>query len=95
MSHEEFVWDLIRNIAGGTIVFLLCLLLKRRIARHDAEREADKEWRESVDRAILGIERRKHPRSPTPRETNGLDKHDSAPRGPRDRLRKPRLPDEE
>jgi len=88
MPHEEFVWELVRNIAGGTILFLLCLLLKRWIAHHDAEKQAKQEWRERVDDFIARGERRKHPRSPTPRETNGLDKHGDAPSRNRPRVRR-------
>jgi len=88
MSHEEFVWDLVRNIAGGTIVFLLCLLLKRRIARHDAEREADKEWRKGVNEFMSKSDRRRHPRSPKTGKENGLDSHDDPHIRNRPRLRR-------
>jgi len=93
MSHE--VWDIVRDVAGGTIVLLLGVFLKRLLAEHDAKKQAEKDWRERVDTAILGIERRRNPRSSTPRETNGVDKHDSTSRGSGPRVRRPRSSDEE
>lgn len=93
MSHE--FWDIVRDVAGGTIVLLLGVFLKRLLAEHDAKKQAEKDWRERVDSAIAGIERRRHPRSSTPRETNGVDKHDSTARGAGSRVRRPRSSDDE
>ena len=91
----HYVMDIVRDVAGSAIVLLLGVWIKRLLADHDAKVQAEKDWREGVDRAIAGIERRKHPRNSTSGKTNGMDKHDSDAGGAGPRVRRPRPPDEE
>lgn len=93
MLHE--VLDILRDVCGGTIVFLLSLLLKRRLAAHDAERQADKEWRDKVDAFITRGERRRHPRGSTAGKPNGVHSEPEPNGGPGPRVRKPRSTDED
>jgi len=91
----HYVMDIVRDLAGSAIVVLFGVLLKRLLAEHDAKKQAEKDWRERVDNAILGIERRRHPRNPSQGKTNGIHSDDSANRGDGPRIRRQKPPDDE
>lgn len=89
MTHE--IWDIVRDVSGGSILLLLGVLLNRHLSRHDAEKKADADWRVKVDSELvrlrynidLGDEVETNP------EGSGIDKHNDTHPRRRRRIREP------
>jgi len=89
MTHE--IWDIVRDVSGGSILLLLGVLLNRHLSRHDAEKKADQDWRTGVDadlsrlRYYLDLDNEAEANA----ESNGVDKHTDAHSRRRRRIREP------
>lgn len=88
MQHE--IWDIIRDVSGGAILLLLGVLLNRHLARYDAQKKSDKDWRASVDADIACIKFHLNiDPDETAEEDDGLDKRSDNGFRHRRRIREP------